>query len=582
MTLQLPRALAPWAHLLDLFAPPLALGLGGWVRKLALAIGPLATSHPRAGDTPVGYGGLSRRGTYERLLMSEWLLAEELPDEFLRRAAMGEHLFLRVDHAAPAGSRGSLMLLDVGPGQLGSPRLVHLAALIVLARRAETAGAEFAWGIVQDGSHTLRRELSSASVGGLLAARSGVPANAAMLESWQASVGTLAPDDAWLVTDARLATATSSAAWPPARLAVADVLEPGVSRVDVAVVRARRSEARVVLELPAPVACLRLLRDPFADRPAAPGIQVGAIAPHGGLVFLGPAMVAARTRAGAVLIGALSSKHREVRRPWRFEPPPGERVLALDALGGRVQVVTVRGDDLTVYFLAKNGGRRLRVKLERPLTFRVPGADEPLQSCHVFGSSADFELTLTDADQRLFRLGTHTLPAKLPPYQVLAMRKEAGRALTTAVVREIATKLRPSLLVTIGPAEQFEIEADLDIAPDAFMGGTQKSALVGLVHSGGRVRFRRNSRELHAPSGMRVVGVMEYQQAPAIVVQEDEHQLACFGIRPIQWPRAGAPITAVAVSPYGPLVAYLTTVGELVVHRAGASEHLARLFGSAT
>ena len=54
-----------------------------------------------AGDgEPDGYDGIASRGIYERLVTSEWLLADEEPDEFDRRAAMGEHTFTRL--ARPA------------------------------------------------------------------------------------------------------------------------------------------------------------------------------------------------------------------------------------------------------------------------------------------------------------------------------------------------------------------------------------------------------------------------------------------------------------------------------------------------
>ncbi len=47
---------------------------------------------------PDGYDGIGRRGSYDRLLASEWLIHDELPDEFLRRVVSGEHAFLRRLH----------------------------------------------------------------------------------------------------------------------------------------------------------------------------------------------------------------------------------------------------------------------------------------------------------------------------------------------------------------------------------------------------------------------------------------------------------------------------------------------------
>jgi hypothetical protein len=59
---------------------------------------------------------------------------------------MGEHLFLNRAHSSPIGTRASLALFDAGPSQLGSPRIAHIAALIVLANRADSAGSSFTWG----------------------------------------------------------------------------------------------------------------------------------------------------------------------------------------------------------------------------------------------------------------------------------------------------------------------------------------------------------------------------------------------------------------------------------------------------
>ena len=75
--------------------------LGPWLQRLSLAMGPLRAERHLGSGNPDGVGGLSRRGTYERLLVSEWLFADELPDEFARRAAMQEHLFLELSAASP-------------------------------------------------------------------------------------------------------------------------------------------------------------------------------------------------------------------------------------------------------------------------------------------------------------------------------------------------------------------------------------------------------------------------------------------------------------------------------------------------
>jgi len=145
----LPDALRPWASQLSLFPEDLALSLGAHVARLAAAIGPMRARNEVVGGELQGYDGLTRRGSPERLLISEWLMAMEAPDEFVRRAAFGEQAYLKPAFRQPQGGRRAVALLDAGPDQLGAPRIAHLALLVVLARRAEAAGVGFSWGVLQ-------------------------------------------------------------------------------------------------------------------------------------------------------------------------------------------------------------------------------------------------------------------------------------------------------------------------------------------------------------------------------------------------------------------------------------------------
>ena len=52
-----------------------------------------ASARATAG-VPDGFDGITDRGHPDRLLMSQWLLAQEVPLEFARRAAEGELLYL--------------------------------------------------------------------------------------------------------------------------------------------------------------------------------------------------------------------------------------------------------------------------------------------------------------------------------------------------------------------------------------------------------------------------------------------------------------------------------------------------------
>lgn len=146
---QLPPGLEPWSDALRALHPEFVHGL------LPLLHGLDDLIHRRdagQGDNgPLdGYAGIANRGTPERILISEWLLATELPLEFLRRASENELMYLAPAYVRPQPRGRAVVLVDNGPEQLGAPRLVQLAALIVLHRRALARGAELRIGVLGD------------------------------------------------------------------------------------------------------------------------------------------------------------------------------------------------------------------------------------------------------------------------------------------------------------------------------------------------------------------------------------------------------------------------------------------------
>jgi hypothetical protein len=150
---RLPAGLEPWGEALAVLTPALADGLLPMLHGLDSLIH-RHDSGPGTSGPPDGYDGLAARGIPERIVMSEWLLADELPLEFLRRVVNNELLFL-----APAFQRAQprgrvVVLVDNGPDQLGAPRLVQLAALIVLHRRSIRRGAEIVIGALGEDAGT--------------------------------------------------------------------------------------------------------------------------------------------------------------------------------------------------------------------------------------------------------------------------------------------------------------------------------------------------------------------------------------------------------------------------------------------
>jgi hypothetical protein len=196
--MQLPEALQPWRQWLEWFAPqhlPLFADLLGRINPV---LGPLRGRHQGGVPEPDGLGDLQRRGPYERLLSSEWLLADEVPDEFLRRAVGGEHMFLAPQYRAREANRLIVVLFDAGPLQLGAARLVHLALLMLLARRASDAGAQLRWGILQ-GAPVLHELDSAAQLKRLLNARTYETVSDSHWLAWRDCLADQATGECWVV-----------------------------------------------------------------------------------------------------------------------------------------------------------------------------------------------------------------------------------------------------------------------------------------------------------------------------------------------------------------------------------------------
>ncbi|MFY1667254.1 hypothetical protein [Pseudomonas sp. Pseu.R1] len=211
--MQLPPALQPWREWLHGFDSEQWPLLADLFARLNPILGPLRGMQQGGVPEPDGLGDLQRRGPYERLLTSEWLLADELPDEFLRRAAVGEHLFLAPQYRTHQANRMIVVLFDAGPLQWGGPRLVHLALLILLARRASESGAELRWGILQN-TPQLHEFKHSAHLKRLLEARTYQTVSELHWDAWRDWLAQQGHDhgERWLVgprlpiTDARACT----------------------------------------------------------------------------------------------------------------------------------------------------------------------------------------------------------------------------------------------------------------------------------------------------------------------------------------------------------------------------------------
>lgn len=332
----LPPLLQPWTEELNRLPEEVATAVGPWLPRLSMGIGPLR-GRPTPGDgEPDGFDGLSRRGSYERLLISEWALAEEAPLEFLRRAAEREQLFFKLRRLEPAGTRRSVVLLDCGPLQLGGPRLAQLAALIVFARRAAAADAEFAWGVLQDGNRNLR-PFDEATLRSLAASRTLLSASEADAAGWADAVDEEV-EDLWVVGSRHAPLTVPRARW----LTLDEQITP-TSREILA-----RTDVEIALALPDPEAGARLLRE---LKPASKSGRrfESNLDPECGLRF---------SQDGHRLLGVVLRGDARELRAWhvpdnsrakpgkpRHHRLPDDRVLVGAAYIGKQFVVVTEQDD---------------------------------------------------------------------------------------------------------------------------------------------------------------------------------------------------------------------------------------------
>lgn len=367
----LPAPLKPWAAQLSLLQRDLALALAPAIQRLSMSIGPLADAQSQPTGAPDGYDGVARKGSYERLLITEWLYADEAPEEFLRRAAEGEHLFSRLAVREPHHARRCLVLFDSGPSQLGAPRIAHLAAFIAFASRCEAARATLTWGVLQTPTTMLREGFGKAEAEALLKARTSREATPADLTRWAEAIGHRA-DDVWLVGAPELLS--SPAAAKVQQVEVRELMEAGVRGLEVKVRRGGRSRQTVQLELPPPAICASLLRAPFLVEKPKPPTSPTARPTHGLVFSASGNRLFTRGPNGEFISIALPNGVGATVKQAVFQPPALERVIAAGWHRGLV-CITARYDAtgritrLVVYSLTKRGERK-----GEPVLYEVPSA----------------------------------------------------------------------------------------------------------------------------------------------------------------------------------------------------------------
>lgn len=586
--MKLPSALAHWAQYLDIFPEEMSIALAPIVRRVSMAVGPLSPRFRGADGEPDGFNGLDRRGSYERLLLSEWALADEFQDEFTRRAVMGEHLFLNPARSARAGARVSLALFDAGPGQLGAPRIAHLAALIALARRAEAAGATFGWGVLQQPEARPFSDVTAGGVMRLLEARSHHEATEAEVERWLSQCGSWSGvDDVWLVGGRRLARLRAGGA--VSRLCVEDPFEPDSRRLILSARGASAAAKEVVLELPPDPVSTRLLRDPFEAAVAEVQKVEGEISVAANLLFdaAGTRLFVRSHKWGVTAFNVPNSPRAGAGKPKQYRTRRWQTVAAVGKVGRGVALVSAE-EHLVRLEYCRQGYEKLPAGnyagYNQGIFFNAPADDDgPLTPC--LNAPWGEELVVLDASGTLFRLARLSGAEKQ-----IGGRPVVGTAQAVAT-RVLAAALVNSRLAYVGtewPGESLHVVSigtDVARAPIPFEGqptraffgppagvGHEKFGLlaVELGEFQWAVMSAKGESLLARPHGASVVGVVtgEGRLEPGLLALEDDRRTLTLHGR--NWRqkvlKSGTQIERVAVSACAPRVAYSTTAGEVVVY----------------
>jgi hypothetical protein len=583
----LPHHLTPWAPHLALFPEDIALALGPLVVKLSQLIGAARMDHGREG-TPDGYDGIDRRGPYERLLASEWLIHDEIPDEFLRRVVSGEHSFLRRLYRHEAEGRRSIALFDSGIDQLGAPRIAHLAALIVLAQRADRVRANFAWGILQEPDGALHASVTEDAVRTLVDSRCTGRVSDGDIARWMAVDGVAGASEIWLVGPERLTQ--ENAVQQPGRhqasvLAVSDVLAPETPpRIKVTVSGSQGRRPRTVtLDVPEQRAAAQLLRDPFGKAVAARHKVLARLDVRSAMVFSadGRRLYLHTADGGLLIVQVPNSPRATVGGPTEAAHL-GAPVLAVGAflLNKRSVVVCRQGDQAVVHLLHKRG---MTVGLSARFGGMPAGTDDgvlrPLgilaAGRHMCFLDADGHLVLIDGD----RLTAH------PRKAVLASRATRDAFVyvegsVLASVKVMRAGKDGELSTTTAAVDLPDFGSSNDIRYYFGVGGLANLVVYSPAESRCTIIHQLETVTFHVPSGHTVIGLVNARTVEhgriidtPFAVAIDDSRTGIMLLRPGASRRlltTTAPITSAAVSDAAPVIAFITQSGELGVYSCSA------------
>lgn len=586
--MNLPPSLAKWAGYLNIFPEEVSLALGPLLQRVFMLIGsPQPLLNEKQGE-PDGFDGLNRRGTYERLLISEWMLADELEDEFMRRAVMGEHLFLNRAHSSPVGTRSSLALFDAGPSQLGTPRLAHIAALIVLANRADSARSTFSWGVLQQPEIPLFREVNAATIMTLLESRNHYEVSDAQVAKWEEQLEDWSGlEDVWLIGGKRLARIQT--AKRSSRLYIDDILEPGKRELKLSCNSASGSSREVTLELPDNKISTRILRDPFST--AVPALSTTAVSTYtdSGLCFdmTGAKLYTRIAKWGVLAFNVPNSPRAGAGKPKSYHSRAWRTVSAVGKVGRAIALVSAE-DRLVHLEYCRQGSAKLAPGnysgYNHDVLFSPSADDGPLMPC--FSIPGTDDVAVVDGAGSLFRFSR----LKGEPKSI-GSRPLAG-TIHLIATDVLAVNIFNTCLVYVGRewtdnghsivslAGEMSRKMPLEERPRcAFLGPRShvlfhpEFGLVALEQTESRwlVIYDKGQRVFVKRNAAKVVGVLVGKiddTEPGLVALEDN--LRTVTLNGSNWQReilrSPSKIAHIAVCQRFPYIAYSTVDGEVVIY----------------
>lgn len=603
-------SLAPWSRELHGLTPKAVALLGAVLPRVQRLIDAASAAEAALEGEPDGLDGLARRGPFERLLLSEWALAQEVPDEFLRRAAMNELLFTKQATRSQAPPpRRRVLILDAGPGSLGAPRLVQLALVLAAARRAQERGQVVAFGCMGRAEDGLVEGLSEASIRGILSWRSHhEPPEDAHLR-WAEALGDAAIDGLWVCGDGDFSRPA------PPGWATVTVQEPfgEPDALVVEVSRGGRALGGVRLPTPNLADLAETLVDPFkpvvAPRPAvetpkAPEPdEVGLDRRFLQFVALGDYLIVRRKDRPVTAVLLHGRTAFRPKSSHRLKVPVDGGLLAVGWYQKRLLGVMMRDDRLWVVGWTKGVVPPIVLPpgVLRPVAPREHEAPYALVGGQVSHRGPERALYFIDRENVLWRLRL-SAPFGLERHQdraySLSERVGFGAVYVTAKKVHAGAALNEGFIsaLELGPAPA--ADGDMGYQMPLLLGGAPFSALSsGQLHAGGLVMERgpgggltlrhidasaSSARPVTFSGPKLVVGLTsdpKREMAPAALVRD--MRTFTLSLVTTDGPRdllqLSGPLRAIALSPSRLELAWIDHEGQLVFYDYNKDKELRRL-----